>query len=93
MSNSNQRLQSTQKYQVWVTSWGEDGSGEATKAKAACSRYHAENRLVGQCDDIVEAVRIRDANTSYEPYITKLVTWQTSITDVTEAAQTGTSKE
>lgn len=84
MSASNQQLESTQKYQVWVTSWAEDGSEAAGKAAAACGRWHAVNRLVGQCNDIAEAVRIRDANLSYEPYITKLVTWHTSITDVTD---------
>jgi hypothetical protein len=85
MSNGNQRLDISQKYQVWVTSWPEDGSKEVEDAAAACTRYHAENRLVGQCNDIAEAVRIHDVHKSYDPYITKLVSWETKITDITEA--------
>lgn len=84
MSNSNQRLQTTQKYQVWVTSWPEDGSKEVEDAYVVCSHYHAANRLVGQCNDIAEAVRIYETNRCYEPYITKLVTWKTQITDISE---------
>lgn len=87
MSNSNQRLSGNQKYQVWVTSWAEDGSEAALATEATCSRYHAKVRLVGQCNDIAEAVRIREANRSYEPYITKLVSWHTEVTDVTEKEQ------
>lgn len=84
MSNGNQQLTSNQKYQVWVTSWAEDGSKDAMDAEAACTRYHAVNRLVGQCNDIAEAVRIYEAHKNYDPYITKLVTWKTAVQDITD---------
>lgn len=93
MSSGNQSLSNKQMYQVWVTSWSEDGSKDVQEARDACSYYHAVNRLVGQCNDIAEAVRLRDANQSYDPIITKLVTWKTEITDVTESPNDLTNKE
>lgn len=93
MSADNQKLENSQTYQVWVTSWAEDGDKASVEAEAACSRYHAVNRLVGQCKDVAEAVRLRDANQSYDPIITKLVMWKTEITDVTESPNDLTNKE
>jgi hypothetical protein len=82
----NNRLDRNHKYQVWITSWPEDGSEEATAAASACNRTHATAVIVGQFDNVADAAACVNANESREPVMTKLVTWQTNITDVTDLA-------
>lgn len=65
-----------QTYQVWATSYPLDGSNP-------CSSKDPGYYLLNEFDNIQEAVRQVRISASYEPIITKLVTWQETITEVT----------
>ena len=75
------RFDESNKYQVWITEYPLDGNSESSK-------YDPGYQLVGTFNTIEEAVECHRRNESYKPYITKFVTWQTKIMDITDMEAT-----
>jgi hypothetical protein len=73
-------------YQVWATSYPLNGADESSK-------YDPGYYLIGQFDDIYKAVKCYEDNKTYEPLMTKFVTWKTEITDVSESVFEPQAKE
>jgi hypothetical protein len=68
-------------YQVWITSYPLDGNDPA-------SNYDKGYQPKATFATIEEAVGCYNEQRDYAPVITKLVTWKTTIKDVTELEST-----
>lgn len=64
-------------YQVWLTSYPLDGSDPASK-------YDKGYRLYGGFNTLDEAIQAMYDQSTYEPILTRLVTWKTTHTEVNE---------
>lgn len=67
-------------YQVWRTDYVLDGGSPASK-------YDPGFQLVGQFKTIEEAVQCHTDHKGAAPIITKLVTWETTIKDISDTRE------